>query len=284
MLLKNTQRTLQEQFFTGKLISPAAIRQWALLLVWMLATVSGRAIAHDTSSLLPATIASIKPGVVAVGTMRPVKRSNAERPPVTFKGSGFVVGNGRYVVTNLHVLPESLDSDNDETLAIFSGSGGQTRGMPVKIVRKDELHDLVVLEMQGGKLPALSLAGKEFLQEGIEVAWTGFPIGMVLGLYPVTHRGIVSAVTPLVIPAHNSGQLTAEHIRRLKAPFEVYQLDGIAYPGNSGSAVYNIDSGTVIGVVNSVFVKTSKESALSSPSGITYVIPVKYVIDLLQGI
>jgi len=37
----------------------------------------------------------------------------------------------------------------------------------------------------------------------------------------------------------------------------------------------------VVGVVNSVFVKGSKESALERPSGISYAIPVTHVYDLL---
>ena len=68
----------------------------------------------------------------------------------------------------------------------------------------------------------------------------------------------------------------------MRNPFDVYQLDVVAYPGNSGSPVYNIETGKVIGVVNSVFVKGTKESALERPSGISYAIPVKYVYDLLK--
>ena len=68
----------------------------------------------------------------------------------------------------------------------------------------------------------------------------------------------------------------------MRNPFVVYQLDIVAYPGNSGSPVYNVETGEVIGVVNSVFVKGTKESALEKPSGISYAIPVKYVHDLLK--
>jgi hypothetical protein len=38
----------------------------------------------------------------------------------------------------------------------------------------------------------------------------------------------------------------------------------------------------VLGVVNMVFVKSTKESVLAQPSGITYAIPAKYVLELLQ--
>jgi S1-C subfamily serine protease len=60
------------------------------------------------------------------------------------------------------------------------------------------------------------------------------------------------------------------------------QLDGTAYPGNSGSPVYDPDSGVVYGVLNMTFLKNQKENALSQPSGISYAIPVRYVRELLQ--
>jgi S1-C subfamily serine protease len=62
----------------------------------------------------------------------------------------------------------------------------------------------------------------------------------------------------------------------------IYQLDITAYPGNSGSPLYAADSGEVIGVLNKVFVKEAKETVLEKPSGISYAIPVKYLIELAK--
>ena len=85
-----------------------------------------------------------------------------------------------------------------------------------------------------------------------------------------------------MIPANSAKTLTAKQIKRMRSPFEVYQLDAIAYPGSSGSPVYEIETGRVVGVVNSVFVKGTKESVLEKPSGISYAIPVRYVNELLN--
>ena len=52
--------------------------------------------------------------------------------------------------------------------------------------------------------------------------------------------------------------------------------DATAYPGNSGSPVYRAQDGVVIGVINKVFVKSTKENVLKDPSGITYAIPIRY--------
>ena len=60
------------------------------------------------------------------------------------------------------------------------------------------------------------------------------------------------------------------------------QLDATAYPGNSGSPVYDPETGDVIGIINMVLVKGTKESALSQPSGITYAVPSRHLQGLLD--
>jgi S1-C subfamily serine protease len=105
----------------------------------------------------------------------------------------------------------------------------------------------------------------------------------VLGLHAATHRATLAAITPIVTPALGSRNLDPRQIVALqRAPFSIFQLDGTAYPGNSGSPVYDPAGGKVWGVVNAVFVKGLKETAISNPSGITYAIPVRYVHELLQ--
>jgi S1-C subfamily serine protease len=246
------------------------------LIIWLLS--SGGALSDE----LPDIIDTIRNSVVAVGTVRPVKGVHKKGPPVKFRGTGFIVSNGRQVITNHHVLPDTSDLEDKESLAIFSGRGKKARAHKARLVRSDPDHDLALLEISGAPLPVVKLGNGSSVREGVDVAVTGFPIGMVLGLYPVTHRGIVAAITPIVIPAISSRTLTAEQIKRMRNPYVVYQLDMVAYPGNSGSPVYDVDTGQVIGVVNSVFVKGTKESVLEKPSGISYAIPIKYVHDLLK--
>jgi S1-C subfamily serine protease len=128
----------------------------------------------------------------------------------------------------------------------------------------------------------MRLGDSDTVREGQKIAFTGFPIGMVLGLYPVTHRGIVAAITPMARPVENARTLNGAQMKRLRNLFDAFQLDGTAYPGNSGSPVYEPDTGRVVGVINSVVVKESKESVLEKPSGISYAIPAKYVQQLLD--
>jgi serine protease Do len=227
----------------------------------------------------PSTIERIKPSIVAVGTFERIRN-----PQFSFVGTGFAVGNGSLIATNDHVLPKTLDDERRETIAIAMRSAVNT--VQIRAARKvasDPAYDLAVLEIDGPRLPPLRLGNSQRVREGEMYLFTGFPIGAVLGLFPVTHRTMIAAVTPIAIPAARADKLDTRSLRQLAAgAYPVFQLDGTAYPGNSGSPVYHPQSGEVIGVVNSVFVKGTKESALTQPSGITYAIPAQKLKELLD--
>lgn len=226
---------------------------------------------------LPKTVAAVKPAVVAVGTFESLRR-----PAAVFLGTGFAVADGRHVITNLHVLPPRLDKAKRETMGVFTGAGPRPEFRAALQVASDEEHDLALLKVEGAPLPALKVGDSDAVREGDRIAFTGFPIGMVLGFYPVTHSGIVSSITPIVTPSSNARRLDPTVIARLKSPYDVFQLDATAYPGNSGSPMYDPETGTVVGVLNMVFVKGSKEHLLDRPSGISYAIPARYVLELLR--
>jgi S1-C subfamily serine protease len=133
-------------------------------------------------------------------------------------------------------------------------------------------------------LPALTIGDSDAAKEGQDILFTGFPIVGVLGPYPATHRGIISAITPIAIAQGRAGDLDAQTVRRLaNGAFPVFQLDATAYPGNSGSPVYDPATGEVLGIINGVFVKGTKESILTQPSGITYAVPANHLQSLLKS-
>jgi S1-C subfamily serine protease len=227
---------------------------------------------------LTRTIAIVKGSVVGVGSFLKTRS-----PATSFNGTGFVVDDGLSVITNAHVVPEILDSEKNETLGVVIARGDQIEFRPATLIALDRAHDLAHLRIGGAPLPALKLGDSGAAVEGQELAFTGFPLGMVLGLHPATHRALLSAITPIVLPSLTSRTLDARMIAQLqKAPFAIFQLDGTVYPGNSGSPVYDPASGAVLGVINMTFVKGLKENAITHPSGISYAIPANYVRDLLQ--
>jgi S1-C subfamily serine protease len=222
-------------------------------------------------------VAKIKPSVVGIGIHTPTSR-----PQNILRGTGFVIGNGHYVITNDHVLPTELDESLLQKMAVFIGSGKNAKVRHAEIIATSNLYDLAILKISGSPLPAMKLADNKIRLDGSYIAFTGFPIGAVLGLYPVTHRGIIASTTPTVIPAQTAGQITLKMLKRMRNPYSVYQLDATAYPGNSGSAMYDMKTGEVLGIINKVFVQSTKEAVISNPSGITYAIPVKYLHQILK--
>jgi serine protease Do len=236
------------------------------------------------SASLPDLIERIRPSIVAVGTAYPPRQPNVKGDSVVYLATGFVVGDGRHIITNAHVTDLELDLDNNQTLAVFSGTGVEVTAHPALEVRRDVEHDLVLLEIRGSTLPPLQLGDSERVREGQDIAFTGFPLGMALGLYPITHRGTVAAITPAAQPSARANELNSVKIKRMRSDFDAFQLDATAYPGNSGSPVFELDSGRIIGVINSVVIKETKETMLARPSGITYAIPAKYIQPLLQGL
>lgn len=233
---------------------------------------------------LPSTIAKVKPAVVIVGTY---KATNS--PRFGLRGTGFVVGqtgagSSNLAITNAHVLPQSADADVDATVVVQVRTGPEELQMrPAVVLEVDQVHDLALLRFEGPAVLALSLGNSDAVQEGQAIAFTGFPIGGALGFSPVTHRGMVSSIAAAALPTPSAQGLNAKTIRSLRgARFNVFQLDGTAYPGNSGGPVFDPDTGAVLGVVNMVFIKGTRESALSAPSGISYAIPSKFILELLQ--
>lgn len=228
---------------------------------------------------LPAAIASLRPSVVPVGTY-----SATDNPRFGFRGTGFAVGDGSLVATNFHVLPTIAQFEPGRTMAVLPpGARDLSLARRAQVVASDPSTDLTLLKIEGAPLPPLKLAPPGTVREGQSIGLMGFPIGGIFGFAPVTHRGIVASITSLALPAPTAGALDPRAIMRLRqGNFEVFQLDATAYPGNSGGPVFDVESAEVVAVINLVLVKGSRESALSNPTGISYAIPIRHLVDLLK--
>jgi serine protease Do len=230
-------------------------------------------------------ISNVKPSIVIVGTF-----NATNSPRFNLRGTGFVAGNGNWVVTNAHVIPDGAEADLESKLVVqvrvdskVQAGQSELAMRQATVLEVDKLHDLALLQFDGAPVPKLILRDSDTVREGQSIAFMGFPIGGALGFSPVTHRGMVSSITPIALPSATAQQLNARTIASLRSgSFNIFQLDATAYPGNSGGPMFDAETGDVLGVINMVFVKGTKESALTNPSGISYAIPSRFVQQLMQ--
>ena len=247
------------------------------IMTFMLGTEAGTVLATDP---LVETVARIKPSIVAVGTYQKTRN-----PSAAFNGTGFVVADGLHVITNAHILPRELSVENKEALIVLVKRTEQVENRQAQIIAVDHVRDLALLQIEGPALPTVTIGDSSSIREGQALAFIGFPVGMALGLYPATHRATLSALVPIARAGITARQLNPSMINRLRdSAYVVFQLDATAYPGNSGSPVFDPVTAHVYGIINSVFIQGTREQAITKPSGITYAIPSAYIQGLLEQV
>ena len=166
-------------------------------------------------------------------------------------GSGFIVSEDGYVVTNHHVVDGA-----DEIIVNLS----DRRELPAKIIGTDKRSDLALLKINAENLPAVTLGSSDVLEVGEWVIAIGSPFGFD---HSVT-AGIVSA---------NERNLPSESY----IPF--IQSDVAINPGNSGGPLFNL-KGEVVGINSQIYSRTG------GFMGLSFSIPVdvaKNVIDQLKS-
>ena len=149
-------------------------------------------------------------------------------------GSGFLISDDGYILTNHHVIAEADEilvrlNDRSELMATLVGS--------------DERSDLALLKRAGKNLPHLTLADSDALKVGEWVLAIGSPFGFD---YSVT-AGIVSA---------KGRDLQSETY----VPF--IQTDVAINPGNSGGPLFNL-AGEVVGINSQIYTRSGGFMGLS---------------------
>jgi Do/DeqQ family serine protease len=177
--------------------------------------------------------------------------------PQRASGSGVIISDDGYIVTNNHVIDEA-----DEIKVTLSNKKSYT----AKLVGTDPSSDLALLKVDATGLPFLLYGNSENVKVGQWVLAVGYP----LNLETTVTAGIVSA------KARSLGL----NARKSSTPIESFiQTDAAVNQGNSGGALINTN-GELVGIV----------SAIASPTGAyagySYAIPVnivkKIINDLLQ--
>lgn len=174
--------------------------------------------------------------------------------PVWSTGSGVLVSEQGYILTNHHVI-----GDNPLVLDVMLPDGKRTEATAVW---SDPTLDLAVIKVNGRYTPA-QLGNSDDLQVGATAIAIGNPLGPQLNR-SVT-LGIVSALGRTISVPSNSGDNFMEGL---------IQTDASINPGNSGGPLVTGD-GQVIGI-NTVKVESAE--------GIGFAVPINYVKPVLQNI
>ncbi len=161
-------------------------------------------------------------------------------------GSGFIISDDGYVITNYHVVREA-----DEVIVRMSDRSEY----PARIIGSDPRSDIAVLKVDAErKLPKVTLGDSESLEVGEWVLAIGSPFGFD---YSVT-AGIVSA---------KGRSLPNENY----VPF--IQTDVAINPGNSGGPLFDLD-GKVVGVNSQIYSRTG------GFMGVSFAIPIDVVLNV----
>lgn len=183
-------------------------------------------------------------------------------------GSGVVVAEGGYIVTNHHVV--SLDGRSEGVRVAVTTSDG--RILEAELVGSDPLADLAVLRVQEN-LPVLPFASKTPATGDSAVA-VGAPLGLsntvTEGIVSATDRGLLIGSTQQEDSPYKfwSERGTQEPAQSVAIP--VLQTDAPINPGNSGGALVDGD-GHLLGI-NVAIASTGSESGTGGSIGIGFAI------------
>ncbi len=233
--------------------------------------------ASEAPEPLTTVIREVKPSVVAVGTYG-VLRS----PSALFYGSGFVAAEGNLVVTVAHVPMAVKAKEPSESLRVFVFGEKDRPGRKATVLAQDSRTDIAILRVEGSALTWLNLGTSHGIQEGTRVAFCGYPYGALMGLFPTTNAGIISNICPAALPVERISDLKPDMFLALERPFNLFQVDGTAYPGNSGGPLFLPASGEVVGVIASTLLKKDTHGE-PAPAGITFAVPIDLVKVILDA-
>ncbi|HEY9247118.1 MAG TPA: trypsin-like peptidase domain-containing protein [Candidatus Methanoperedens sp.] len=173
------------------------------------------------------SVDKVIPGVVNISEVKLIRDAYLHVHPVPGVGSGFIISEDGYILTNAHVVFGSREIKVTlENGKIFSG---EIRGI-------DTIMDIAVVRIEARGLPVPEMAENNNLKIGQMAIAIGSPLGLVGG--PTVTAGVVSALD-------RSIQTEVTFMEGL------IQTDAAINPGNSGGPLINSE-GVVIGMNSAI--------------------------------
>ena len=202
---------------------------------------TGEPISPPAGGSIAAVAAALQPSVVQV---------NVAGNGAAGTGSGFIIREDGYILTNNHVTANG----SDITVTFTDG-----RTSSARLIGDNPGYDLAVIKVDETDLPAVTLGSSGALQVGD----TAIALGSPLGLQGTVTSGIVSALNRPVT-AGGQGEL---------AFINAIQTDAAINPGNSGGPLVD-GNGAVIGVNSAIAALGGSLGGQAGNIGLGFAIPI----------
>ena len=191
-----------------------------------------------------------KPAVVAITTEITVRDFFGQVGSVPAAGSGFIISEDGYIITNNHVV------ENATAITVFLENGNF---YDARFVGSDPQNDIAVLKIDDEDLPTVILGDSSDIMVGELAVAIGNPLGQLNG--SVT-AGIISG---------QDREMTIEG-----QTLNLLQTDAAINQGNSGGALFN-SFGEVIGI-------NTAKSAGTGIEGLGFAIPINHAKPIVESI
>lgn len=164
-------------------------------------------------------------------------------------GSGFIISEDGYLITNHHVV-----SGADQITVTLN----DRRVFEASVIGSDELSDVALLKIEATGLPAVSFGDSEKIRVGEWVLAIGSPFGLEFS----AAAGIVSA-KGRAVPGNQTNYVS------------FIQTDVAINQGNSGGPLFNLD-GEVIGINSQIL------SSSGGSNGVSFAIPSSVALNVVE--
>ena len=208
---------------------------------------SGKSTANTTSDIVKKTADS----VVEIATEGVKTGSFAQQYVVKGAGSGVIISEDGYIITNHHVI----EGANSVTVTLRDGNTSYTAA----VIGSDSDNDIALLKVDAKGLTPATFGDSSKLAVGDYVVAIGNPLGELGG---TVTDGIISAL--------------ARDVTIEDQNMTLLQTNAQISPGNSGGGLFNAN-GELIGIVN------AKDSA-TEVEGIAFAIPINNVLDIIDDL